>query len=223
MGKIRMKVDGRSVEIEDDKTVLDAVRKAGIYIPAFCYNELWDGGPGTCRMCIAEIVEGRHAGELVVSCSYPVADGLEVVTKSHKAYSSRRTTLELFLSSHILDCQNCPKSGNCELLKLSKEYDISYLPVCAGCPLQRETCLLARGEACLGPLTYAGCGGLCPINGYKCIGCRGIILNKDVVRFAFKAYEKNNIPIEEVLEKVKTISYSKYVKLKDVIEEVKQE
>lgn len=222
MSKVTIKIDDKSVKIEDGKTILDAARKAGIDIPTLCYNELWDESPETCRMCIVEISNGNRSGQLVTSCSYPAKDGLQVSTKSGKVYSSRRSTLELFLSEHILNCQDCPKSGSCELVKLSREYDISYLPVCADCPRQQEACLLTRGEICLGPLSYAGCEGLCPKYGYECIGCRGIILNKDIIKFALRTYEKNDIPFEEVLKKIKTFSYEKYEKLKDIKKEVKQ-
>lgn len=222
MSKVTIKLDDKSVKIEDGKTVLDAARKAGIDIPTLCYNELWNEGPETCRMCIVEIGSENHPGQLVTSCSYPAEEGLQVSTKSSRVYSSRRSTLGLFLSEHILNCQNCSKSGNCELVKLSREYDISYLPVCADCPRQQEACLLTRGEICLGPLSYAGCEGLCPKYGYECIGCRGIIFNKDIIQFALRIYEENDIPFEEVLEKIKTFSHEKYEKMKNMSKEVKQ-
>lgn len=49
------------------------------------------------------------------------------------------------------------------------------LAVCTECPLRGKDCLLHNGKPCLGPITYAGCGALCPKAGVGCEGCRGIL------------------------------------------------
>jgi sulfhydrogenase subunit delta len=47
-------------------------------------------------------------------------------------------------------------------------------PVCLECKAAGTTCLLvAPGMACLGPVTMAGCGALCPRWGRGCFGCFG--------------------------------------------------
>lgn len=48
-------------------------------------------------------------------------------------------------------------------------------PVCAECKLQENACVVGRGEVCLGAVTRAGCGALCPSYGQGCTGCRGLI------------------------------------------------
>ena len=46
--------------------------------------------------------------------------------------------------------------------------------VCQECKGRGAVCLLvARGTPCLGPVTRAGCGGLCPSVGRGCFGCFG--------------------------------------------------
>lgn len=46
--------------------------------------------------------------------------------------------------------------------------------VCEECKGRETVCLLvARGVACLGPVTRAGCGGLCPSLDRGCFGCFG--------------------------------------------------
>ncbi|HTZ08528.1 MAG TPA: hypothetical protein VMB72_05610 [Acidimicrobiales bacterium] len=46
--------------------------------------------------------------------------------------------------------------------------------VCQECKARGTVCLLvAHGTACLGPVTRAGCGGLCPSVGRGCFGCFG--------------------------------------------------
>ena len=48
-------------------------------------------------------------------------------------------------------------------------------PVCAECKLAENDCLFSRGIPCLGPVTRAGCGAICPAFGVGCEGCRGLV------------------------------------------------
>jgi len=46
--------------------------------------------------------------------------------------------------------------------------------VCQECKLRGTACVLvARGTPCLGPVTQAGCGAICPAYGRGCYGCFG--------------------------------------------------
>jgi len=46
--------------------------------------------------------------------------------------------------------------------------------VCVECKMKENVCLLVHeGAACMGPVTSAGCGALCPSNGRACYGCYG--------------------------------------------------
>lgn len=46
--------------------------------------------------------------------------------------------------------------------------------VCLECKRASQVCLLvAQGQACLGPITQAGCGAICPRFGRGCYGCFG--------------------------------------------------
>jgi coenzyme F420-reducing hydrogenase gamma subunit len=45
---------------------------------------------------------------------------------------------------------------------------------CVECKLRGTVCVMvARGEPCLGPVTHAGCGALCPSYARGCYGCFG--------------------------------------------------
>jgi sulfhydrogenase subunit delta len=47
-------------------------------------------------------------------------------------------------------------------------------PVCVECKSSGATCVMvAQGTPCLGPVTHAGCGALCPKYGRGCFGCYG--------------------------------------------------
>ena len=77
----------------------------------------------------------------------------------------------------------CPINGT-EFMKFAlvlikgKIPKIPQKPVCSECPhWGKPTCFLPRKEPCLGPITLAGCGAVCPISEYPCYGCRGILKN----------------------------------------------
>jgi sulfhydrogenase subunit delta len=58
---------------------------------------------------------------------------------------------------------------------LGKPPRIPDYPVCVECKLAENVCVYDKGMVCLGPVTRAGCGAICPTYGNKCIGCRGLI------------------------------------------------
>jgi coenzyme F420-reducing hydrogenase gamma subunit len=45
--------------------------------------------------------------------------------------------------------------------------------VCIECKLRGTACVLVRGTPCLGPVTRAGCGAICPAYNRGCYGCFG--------------------------------------------------
>ena len=48
-------------------------------------------------------------------------------------------------------------------------------PVCLECKYKENVCVLVeQGLPCLGPVTAAGCGALCPSLGAACYGCWGV-------------------------------------------------
>lgn len=192
---VRVYINDKEVQVEAASTLLDAAVKAGFNVPTLCYlkgmfNE------ATCRVCIVELGGGR----LVPSCSYPVSEGLKVYTETERVINYRRMIIEMILAGHKIKCQSCSmKGGYCQLLKLSKEYGIEGIPVCAECPLQGSECLLSKGITCLGPITVAGCEAPCTKDGSSCIGCRGPITSKDVLIEGVKTLIKYGVNIKEVL------------------------
>ncbi|MBR0360288.1 MAG: iron hydrogenase small subunit, partial [Clostridia bacterium] len=76
---------------------------------------------GSCRVCVVE-VKGRPG--LVAACVYPVEEGMEVFTNTERVRKSRKTTLELILSTHNKKCLSCERSNNCELQTLAFDYGV---------------------------------------------------------------------------------------------------
>ena len=115
---VNLKINGMNVSVPEGSTILEAARVAGVRIPTLCY--LKDiNAIGACRICMVEV---KGARSMVAACVYPVAEGMEVTTNSDKVIAARKTTLELILSDHNRSCLSCPRSLNCELQALSKEY-----------------------------------------------------------------------------------------------------
>ncbi len=122
MDMINVKINGIAVSVPKGSTVLEAARQAGIEVPTLCFmkekNEI-----GACRICMVEVNEGRGF-RMVTACVYPATDGMEVITNSEKVQKSRKTTLELILSTHEKKCLSCVRSTNCELQKLCRDYGV---------------------------------------------------------------------------------------------------
>jgi coenzyme F420-reducing hydrogenase gamma subunit len=50
---------------------------------------------------------------------------------------------------------------------------LAEYPVCVECKGE-NACLVLNGEVCLGAVTHAGCGAICPTYATACEGCRGL-------------------------------------------------
>ncbi len=120
MNMVNLKINGIPVAAPEGSTVLEAAHLAGIRIPTLCY--LKDiNAIGACRICVCEV---KGARGLVAACVHPISEGMEVFTNTPAIQKYRKTTLELILSNHRTDCLSCPRSTDCELQKLCREYGV---------------------------------------------------------------------------------------------------
>lgn len=60
-------------------------------------------------------------------------------------------------------------------LLTGKKPPIPDYPVCVECKKKENVCLFTVGKVCMGPVTRAGCGAVCPTFGNECEACRGYI------------------------------------------------
>lgn len=117
MAKLHIKIEGIPFEVEEGLTILEAAKACGFEIPSLCAFNHGECSKGSCRVCL---VEATGARGLVASCVYPIAEGMEITISSPKATAARRTSVELLLSNHNKNCQQCEKNGYCELLHVAK-------------------------------------------------------------------------------------------------------
>jgi len=117
---VEITIDGKTVTVENNITILEAAEKAGIYIPTFCHHKML--APfGACRVCIVEV---KGSPRLFTACTTPVSDKMEVITNSPRLKQLRKTLIELLLIHHPLDCPVCDKGGECELQDLTYEFGV---------------------------------------------------------------------------------------------------
>jgi len=123
---IKLNIDGRDIEAQAGKSVLEAALAAGIYIPYLCYHPDL-GTTGECGLCVVEVA-GRD--DLVLACTEPAKAGMNIHTKTKKIVAARRQAMEKILSGHPADCGTCNKYLNCELQSL-KQYvsEEEYKPI----------------------------------------------------------------------------------------------
>ncbi len=117
MAKINIKIEGIPYQVEEGLTILEAAKACGYEIPSLCAFNHGECNRGSCRVCL---VEATGARGLVASCVYPISEGMEITISSPKAVAARRASVELLLSNHNVNCQQCDKNEYCELLRVAR-------------------------------------------------------------------------------------------------------
>jgi NADH-quinone oxidoreductase subunit G len=115
---VNIEVDGKPVEARKGQMIIEATDKLGAYIPRFCYHEKLSIA-ANCRMCLVEV---EKAPKPMPACATPVGEGMKVFTRSAKAISAQKATMEFLLINHPLDCPICDQGGECELQDLAMGY-----------------------------------------------------------------------------------------------------
>jgi NADPH-dependent glutamate synthase beta subunit-like oxidoreductase len=139
-GDFFITIDGHKVEVAAGTTILEAARKAHIYIPTLCYHPdlppakgspavstIYQGdrkienaapaeaGQG-CGLCVVE-VEG--SGDLVDSCATAAEEGMVVVTSSERITARRQEKLVPVLARHRHACLTCAQQEGCSRTQCS--------------------------------------------------------------------------------------------------------
>ncbi len=104
-------IDGKDIAIEEDATILQAAKEAGVPIPTLCHLE-GVSDVGACRLCLVEVA---GTSKLLPACVTQVAEGMQIQTNTPKLQEYRRMTVELLFSEGNHTCSVCVANGNCEL------------------------------------------------------------------------------------------------------------
>jgi len=131
--EITLTIDGQTITSREGTSVLEAALEHGIYIPHLCHHP--DLKPeGSCRLCGVEI----DGGNMVMSCMTPVQDGMDIRTDNREIYQTRKSTMELLIADHHMDCLACEAANDCALLDISAYLGIDPQDVSRLRPLGRD-------------------------------------------------------------------------------------
>ncbi|MBL8966060.1 MAG: iron hydrogenase small subunit [Spirochaetaceae bacterium] len=121
---VNAKINGIPVQVAEGTTILDAARKVEVKIPTLCYSP--DLSPwAACGICVVKVEKNP---KMLRACCTPLEEGMSVITHDPEIVQTRKTVIELILSTHPDDCLQCPRSGDCELQTLAAEFGIREQP-----------------------------------------------------------------------------------------------
>ena len=115
-------INGVSIEVAADTTILQAAKTLGITIPTLCHHD--DLTPvGSCRMCLCEI-EGTKRP--TTACDTLCRDGMRVKTDTPQLRTERRMILEMLLENFRDADFLAPNRKSTEFLELVDQYHAEH-------------------------------------------------------------------------------------------------
>jgi NADH-quinone oxidoreductase subunit G len=115
---VEIEIDGKTLQVEDGSTIIEAAHQLGTYIPHFCYHKKLSIA-ANCRMCLVQV---EKAPKPMPACATPVTNGMKVFTHSELAVKAQKAVMEFLLINHPLDCPICDQGGECQLQDLAVGY-----------------------------------------------------------------------------------------------------
>lgn len=140
---VRINLNGQTMHVERDSTILEAARKAGIKIPTLCHHPALKGH-GACRLCLVE-VEGARSP--MVACVTKVTEGMAIRTHTARLQTIRKTLVELLVARHPRECLACTRNHSCELQELAHQFGIDqgrFSPTVRDLPLDLSSPAIIR-------------------------------------------------------------------------------
>jgi NADP-reducing hydrogenase subunit HndD len=122
--QVTLKVDGKSVAVPVNSTILDACKKAKSYVPTLCYHPMLRI-VGQCRVCLVEIATRKN--KLVPACATKVEPGMEINTDSEQIQKSVVQNLQFLRCRHPNACMTCEADGHCEFQNLVYRYGVEEI------------------------------------------------------------------------------------------------
>lgn len=113
--RVTIEINGVPTEARAGQMLIEVTDQADVYVPRFCYHRKLSIA-ANCRMCLVDV---EKAPKPLPACATPVVDGMKVFTRSARALSAQKATMEFLLINHPLDCPICDQGGECELQDLA--------------------------------------------------------------------------------------------------------
>jgi NADH-quinone oxidoreductase subunit G len=115
---LEIEIDGKTLQVAEGSTIIEAAHQLGTYIPHFCYHKKLSIA-ANCRMCLVQV---EKAPKPMPACATPVTNGMKVFTHSDLAVKAQKAVMEFLLINHPLDCPICDQGGECQLQDLAVGY-----------------------------------------------------------------------------------------------------
>lgn len=188
-------VEGACSRPEDEARLKEIRERAGVVIALGACAHL--GGVNTLRSWqsqdkVQQIVYGKMGKTFAISQAQPIEAVIPIDGFIPGCPIDRK---EFVRAVKALVQGRCP-------------YIPDY-PVCIECRLKENVCVMMGdtehredGKACLGAITRAGCGAICPTFGSGCDGCRGMISNPNISGLKL-AFSEHRLGETALMEKMK--------------------
>ncbi len=140
-------VNGKETDFQQGETILQAAKRHGHFIPTLCAFQPLDHNPGTCRVCLVEVIRANGDKLVVTSCNTPMEEGMQVMTRSARARSMQRLQVEMLFADHEQNCSACARHGDCELQDLAEYVGLTenrFTGLAATRPVDTSTHALVR-------------------------------------------------------------------------------
>lgn len=184
MELVNIKINGYSLQVEKNTTILEAAKKIQIKIPKLCNHP--DLPPSAaCGLCI---VKQKNSPKMMRSCAMVAEEGMDIITHDPEIFQVRKTVLELILSNHPNDCLQCPRNGNCELQQLAADFgirEVEFGQMLVDHPTDDST-----GSIVVNPMKCIKCG--------RCVEVCQIMQNVWAIEFLGRGYNMRIAPAADV-------------------------
>ena len=104
---VNVEVNGVPLKARKGQMIIEVTDLADIYVPRFCYHPKLSIA-ANCRMCLVEV---EKAPKPMPACATPITEGMKIFTRSKRAISAQKATMEFLLINHPLDCPICDQGG----------------------------------------------------------------------------------------------------------------
>lgn len=160
MDTVTLFINGTKVDAAKGMSILEAARKAEVYIPSLCYHPDLPPSRRTkaishvyrgvekvtgdsigkefegCNLCL---VEGEGQQELVPACDTVIQEDMKIFTDTKRVRDARQEKLMLILAKHPHACLNCAQKEGC-----TRDRCPTNVPMAERCCLKFGNCELEK-------------------------------------------------------------------------------